>query len=188
MHDFLELFLVNLSNNDVIPSLINAFAAIVSAASSVFSLWIAVNVLKTQRKHNVISLMPIPEITHGDFEDRIIVKILNNGAGPLLIKKFQVFHNEEFRGSVIEFMPDLYEGRNWNNFTHTFNNRTLRAGSELVIIELKEMDGEENFNISRDLVRGYLAPLIIKVEYSDIYGTKMPKYEKDLSWYGRHND
>jgi hypothetical protein len=84
-------------------------------------------------------------------------------------------------------MPDLPNDRAWTDFTDEIRDRTLAPGSELVLLELTEYEGEEAFTECRDMVRAALSPLTVNVEYTNIYNTVMPPRQKALSWFGRHN-
>lgn len=89
--------------------------------------------------------------------------------------------------SLLDWMPELPDDHGWTNFSDDLSGRTLSPGSEIVLLELTEYEGEEDFAKYRDLVRPALAPLTVNVEFTDIYNTVMPPTKKRLSWFGRHS-
>lgn len=88
--------------------------------------------------------------------------------------------------SLIEWMPELPQGRPWNTFTHALHRRTIQAGAEIILLELTEHKNEVNFSVSRDRVRAALAKLTVNVEYTDVYDAVMRPCQKKLSWFGRN--
>jgi hypothetical protein len=171
----------------------NAFGALASAAAaflallvSAISVGISVWAVKSQRKHNELSVRPLAEITVGDYEHSLRVKLRNHGTGPMIVTAVTVSDGAHSKPTVLGWMPDLPSERPWTNFTDEVRDRTLAPGSELVLLELTEYDEEEGFAACRDLVRAALAPLTVNVEYTDIYNNVMPPRRKDLSWFGRH--
>ena len=170
----------------------NAFAAISSAVVallafvvSVVSVVVALRALRHQQTHNILSVSPIPEVTVADYENSLRVKLRNNGTGPLIVDTVAVRNGSEERESLIAWMPTLPGGRPWSNFCGVLTNRSLQPGSEVVLVELTRSPGEEGFAACRELVRQALAPLSVRVSYTDVYKSRFPSYSKDLSWFGR---
>ncbi|MCC8627475.1 hypothetical protein [Xanthomonas vesicatoria] len=170
----------------------NAMAAIASAAMaalalfvSVFSLGVALWAAHLQRRHNKLSVTPIPEVTVADFEDALRVKLRNHGSGPLLIKSLRVVGYNGGHEKLVDALPSL-PGRDWTNFSGKVDGRALLPGSEIVLLELAEDDGEIGFGTSRNLARKALALAEITVSYSDIYGSRFDVYKRSLEWFGRH--
>ncbi|MEW8288603.1 MAG: hypothetical protein AB2697_21685 [Candidatus Thiodiazotropha endolucinida] len=175
------------------PSAANAFGALASAAAaflalavSIIAAYISIWAVRSQREHNELSVRPLVEVTVADYEDSLRVKLCNNGTGPMIITKIEVLNGSSAKHSIIEWMPDLPEGRFWTSFSGDIRARSLRPGCEIALLELTEAEEEKAFARSRSEVRKALAPLIVKVEYTDIYNKLMPIRIKDLSWFGRH--
>ena len=182
--------LVNLLRAD--PNAANAFGALASAAAAILALfisaisvWISIWSARTQRKHNQLSVRPLAEVAVADYENSISVKLRNNGTGPMIITAVTVSDAKYTKDCLVEWMPDLPGGRPWNNFTHTLRHRTLQSGAVIVLLELTENEDARSFPMCRDLARKALAPLTIKVEYTDIYESVMNPCSKSLSWFGR---
>ena len=183
--------LISLLESD--PNAANAFGALASAAAAFLALifsTIAVSIsiwaVLSQRKHNVLSVRPLAEVTVADFENSLCVRLCNNGTGPMIVTKVVVSNGSNAKPCIIEWMPKLPKGRPWTNFTDDLRDRTLRPGSEIVLIELAKCEKEQDFAQCRDKVRAALSPLTVSVEYTDIYNEAMPIRVKDLSWFGRH--
>lgn len=177
------------------PNVANAFGAIASAAAaflalvvSAFAVGISVWAVRSQRKHNELSVRPLAEVTVADYENSLRVKLRNNGVGPMIVKEVTVCDGQITKSSVVEWMPALPTGRPWTTFSHALKDRTLQPASEIILLELTTYEGEQGFAQCRDLVRSTLAKLTVNVEYTDIYNKAMPIRSKSLSWFGRHND
>lgn len=159
-------------------------ALIVSAVSVGISLWAA----QSQRRHNELSVRPLAEITVADYETSLRVKLRNHGTGPMIVTAIVVSDGSSTRPTILAWMPELANDRHWNNFAGEIHDRTLAPGGELVLLELTEDEGEVDFAQYRDPVRAALAPLVVNVEYTNIYNSIMPPRRKPLSWFGRHGD
>ena len=156
----------------------SAFVALCAMITSIIA-------LAMQRKHNRLSVQPIPEITVADYEDSIRLRLRNNGTGPLLIKLISVTDGNITKPKLVSWMPTL-NGRAWNHFSTDLVGRSLQPGKFIPLIELTAHEGEQGFNTHRDNCRRVLQNLTVKVEYSDIYQSKFPCYEKKLTWFGRN--
>lgn len=172
----------------------NAFSALASAAAaflalvvSGISVGISVWAAQSQRKHNELSVRPLAEITVGDYEDSLRVKLRNHGIGPMIVTAITVSDGVNAKPTLLEWMPGLPGSRPWTNFTDEVRDRTLAPGSEMILLELTEYKGEVGFADCRNMVRKALAPLTVNVEYTNIYNTVMPPRRKALSWFGRHH-
>ena len=175
-------------NQDVasaVAALTSAAAAVIALLISLIAVLVAWRTASQQRKHNKLSVRPIPEITVADYEDSLRVKLRNHGAGPLLINSFSAVFQGSSCKSLIDCMPDL-NGRHWTNFSGTIDGRTLLPGKEIVLVELTAEPKEVNFSTPRDLARLALSETQIFVSYSDIYESEFPQYTKSLSWFRRN--
>lgn len=171
----------------------NAFGALASAAAALLALLVsAISVgisvwgVKTQRRHNELSVRPLAEVTFSDYEDRLRIKLRNNGIGPMIVTAITVLDGVSAKPSILDWMPEyLPHGRDWDDFVDDIRGRTLAPGGEIVLLELAEAEGEVGFAASRDIVREALAPLSVNVEYTNVYGTVMQPKRRDLDWFGR---
>jgi hypothetical protein len=168
------------------PNLANAFAALVSAAMAFLAVCISIWAVRTQQRHNELSVRPLAEILVADYEDCLRVKLCNNGIGPMIITNLKVSDGASEKTNLIDWMPELPADRPWNNFAGDIRDRSLAPGSEIVLIELSQHDGEMSFAKCRDLVRSALSRLAVSVEYTNIYNTAITPKCKKLTWFGRH--
>ncbi len=175
------------------PDWANAIAAIASAmvallafVVSAISLYVAHATLKHQRRHNVLSVTPIPHVSVGDYENRITVKIRNDGTGPLIVKRVSVGDGNQVENALIDWMPALPDGMYWTTFVGEMSNRSIAQGREVTLLELEGDASDPIFASVRDVVRVSLAPLTVHVEYTDVYQSPLQPCQKELSWFGRH--
>jgi hypothetical protein len=176
------------------PEVANAAAAIGSAVAasmafilSLISLCISLAALRHQRKHNQLSVRPLAYIMVGDYEDRVFVKLTNNGTGPMIIKSIRVINAPNPSEPLISAMPRLQPNVYWTNFVEDFASRSVRPGGEIVLVDLssESSESEDQFALSRDQVREALGELEVHVEYTDIYGSPLPIATRRLEFFRR---
>lgn len=175
------------------PNTANALGAIASAVLalfalvvSIFSVYVSLRALRIQRRHNILSVSPLPEITVADYENSLRLRIRNNGTGPLIILSVSFIDGIESADNIMDWMPRLPDSRPWNTFSHSLINRTLVSGQDINLLELTEHNGELGFAALRDATRLSLSTLKVEVNYTDIYKTKFAVCEKRLDWFGRN--
>jgi hypothetical protein len=170
---------------NVLAAAASAVAAFLSAVVAGFAFWVARSTLKHQRKHNVLSLRPIAEVTVGDWETKLRVTLKNNGAGPLVVTRLVAGNGGEVRASLLDWMPDLPEGVYWSNFAGNIDGRSLSPDRAIVLLELDGDATDRTFAVFRDHARAALHPLTLNVEYTDVYDSCLHPYRKSLEWFGR---
>jgi len=181
----IDLLERNLNLTSAISAVASAVAAVIAVLVSISAVCISAKSAKQQRVHNELSVIPIPEVTVGDYENSLRVKFRNHGAGPLRVKSLiAVFMGKECK-TLVGCMPDLKD-RHWTNFSGIVDGRTLLPGDEIVLIELTAEQGEVDFSVSRESARHSLSQVEVFVNYSDIYGSEFERYKKSLSWFGRN--
>lgn len=186
MDELLALLKMDVNAANALGAIASAVAAFLALCVSAFSVGISLRALSIQRKHNELSVRPLAEVTVADYEDSIRVKVRNNGSGPMIITRLTVSNGTSAQETLIEWMPDLPNGRHWSNFSSVLCNRSLLPGAEIILLELTQYEGEKGYARCRDIVRAKLAPLTVNVECTDIYGNILRPHQKDLSWFGRH--
>lgn len=136
---------------------------------------------------------PLLHIGYFDGESKIRIFIKNKGSGPLIITNYFLLNTTDNThvNSIFEILPPLEIS--YNNYSANLNNYVLSADEEmeLLSIELTEEDLCEEeiikiFDTGKERIRAIISKYKIIVEYNDVYGNKMPKYEKSLEWFGRH--
>jgi hypothetical protein len=143
----------------------DVMVAIAAGAISLIALGVALWTALLQRQHNRLSVRPLAQILVRDLRGHIRVKLYNNGTGAL-----------------ISAMPD---GGEWGFFVGNVDGRSIRPGASINLLDLKyDESSKPELEFSRQ-VRTALQHLTVSVKYGDIYGKKMPVYEKALDWFGR---
>ena len=187
MDALITLLMSNTNAANAFGALASAAAALLGLVVSAIAVGISIWAVRSQRTHNELSVRPLAEVTVADYENSLRVKLCNNGTGPMIVTNVAVSDGSSgAKPCIVEWMPKLPNKRPWTTFSNDLRDRTIQAGSEIVLIELIQYEGERNFSRLRDKVRAALAPLTVSVEYTDIYSKAMPIRVKDLSWFGRH--
>ena len=177
------------------PDITNAIATVASAILAALACFIAVISLLVSRKtllhqqeHNRLSVRPIPSIVVGDYENRLFVKIVNNGVGPLLIKKIRTLGSSDPELALIFHMPALLPKVLWTNFVEDTFGRTVLPGFDLVILDFDSCSSgsDDLYSLSRDQVRTTLAKLSVELEFTDIYNSDFANVSRNLNWFHRH--
>ncbi|MBU1690732.1 MAG: hypothetical protein KKD65_08335 [Gammaproteobacteria bacterium] len=186
MNELLAFLAKEANLTNALATVASAIIALAAFIISVVSLFVARATLKNQHSHNVLSVKPIPMVSVADYEDRLTVKILNNGSGPLIIKNVNVKKQSQARESLIAWMPSLPDGIYWATFVGPIENHSLLPGNEIKLLELTGDHSDSTFEKFRDESRAALCLLTVVVEYTDVYGSAFPEQEKSLSWFGRN--
>jgi hypothetical protein len=187
MNALITLLITDTNAANAFGALASATAALLGLVVSAIAVGISILAVRSQRIHNELSVRPLAEVTVADYENSLRVKLCNNGTGPMIVTNVTVSDGSSgSKPCIVEWMPELSNRRSWTTFSNELRDRTLQAGSEIVLLELTQNKGERNFVRHRDKVRAALAPLTVCVEYTDIYNKAMPARVKDLSWFGRH--
>jgi hypothetical protein len=185
MHD---LFGFLRANHDLVA----AISAVAALFVSTVSILLAIFNMTTQRTHNRKSLMPIAHVRLGDYENRIFVRLHNDGIGPMIIDSFVVATNRrgkgKKRGSFLDFMPDLPPGVLWTTFVTDLSGWSLSADKDITLLLLEGDPSNQAFVAARQSVRQALAELKVTIKYRDIYGHKMPTATRDLEWFASNAD
>jgi hypothetical protein len=185
MHDLISF----LSQND---KLVTSWTAIAALFVSFISIVIAVVNMGMQRAHNRKSVLPIANLSFGDYETAIFVRLQNVGVGPMIVESLVVAKrdkNDESTGkAIIDFMPELPSGHNWSHFVHDIDGRAISAKDHITLILLRGDPNDDVFVAIRRDVRRALSNLSVTVEYKNVYSERMPSASRHLGWFGRHVD
>lgn len=170
------------------PEAVSAFAAMVSAIAATISVIVTAITLRNQRRHNLKSVTPIAYINPINYENLIVVEILNSGTGPLIITQFEAKDKKGCsKDSLIDLMPDLPNGVYWDKFFKNLKNFSIIPSQSLTLLKFSGNIEDTNFCKVRDDIRKRLSELEITLTYRDIYGREMPKEHKDLKWFTCHS-
>jgi hypothetical protein len=171
--------------------LVTAITAVAALFVSAVSIILATFNMTTQRTHNRKSLMPIAHVRLGDYENRIFVRLFNDGIGPMIIDSIVVSKPRgkgKRHGTFIDYMPALPPGILWTTFVTDLSGWALSADKDLTLLLLEGDPTDETFVAARQAVRQALSELKIAIRYRDIYGSKMPAATRDMDWFASNVD
>ena len=149
---------------------------------SLISLLVAGLTLWFQRKHNHLSLRPIAQISRGDYEDQIFVKIKNYGMGPLIVESFKACVDDTKYDKLIDLLSSVTQDFTWNTFTDNINGRVLSPNKEFVLIQGTFSESDDSI---RESIRERLSMTTLTLTYKNIYNQKQPAITERLVWFAR---
>jgi hypothetical protein len=167
------------------PEIVTAWAAVAAISISLVSIILTVVTIAMQRAHNRKSVLPIGRITVGDYENRISVKLGNDGVGPMIIQDVVVTEKGRTGSALIDFMPTVPDSHTWTTFVRDISDRAIPPQKEITLILLEGDPDDKGFIRVRQAVRKALSALVIAVEYRSIYDEQMPTTRRSLEWFGR---
>lgn len=185
--DVFDFFIAKPEVANAVAAMSSTILAGVAVFLSLISLCVSFLTLRHQREHNRLSVRPLAYITIGDYENQLYVKLRNNGTGPMVVKFITVIGAPDQSQPLVSAMPQLHPEVNWTNFVEDCSGRSVPVGGELVLLDLSSECSslQDQFSLSRDRVRLALGKLKVCVEYTDIYGTKLPASNRDLQFFHR---
>ena len=161
---------------DDTSNLLTAVAAIGSVITSSLAFWLSRKQLKMHENHNRLSVTPhLDGMVHIDEDDCIYrYSITNNGIGPAIIKRSQIYVNGQYSGSTEHLenaLPQAINGIQSEDFGHEHrgDNAFIPAGDTIPLITINC----SRLNISPSQIRQQLADrATLVLEYESIYGDK----------------
>jgi hypothetical protein len=174
-----------------------ATVAFLSLLVAVQAFRVAQNTARAQHEHNQLSVRPLVNITFGDYENDLFVRLVNNGTGPMVIESMTVIGAANPSEPLINAMPDLPRNDlvTWTHYIASdTTGRSIRAGGgQLGLLRLGRDNRKEAlalrdlFALSRDTIRAALGPLRLRVEYTDIYGKRFVT-ERSFDYFLRNKE
>ncbi|MGQ3042864.1 MAG: hypothetical protein ACT6R7_13030 [Brevundimonas aurantiaca] len=159
-----------------------SFAALLGAIISVL---LTRSSVRSQDKHNRLSLRPLPRIAVGDYVNRLHVKVVNDGPGPMIIEAVRVSDGTTTTDNVLAFMSEISEKIVWEDFVVEATGRSIRSNDEMILIALNGEPTDPIFVTAHNSVRNILATLTVEVEFTDVYGSKFEVCKRVLTWFAR---
>ena len=181
MKQIIELLNSNSTLTTALTAIAALFVSFLSIVLTTVSLWM-------QRTHNRKSILPIGYIAVGDYEDDIFVRLRNDGNGPLIVENMTVFptgKQDEYKSSIIAFMPDLPGDHPWTTFVSNIKGTAISPEGHITLIELKGSPDEKDFEAAKEIVRRELCLLSVTVTYRNVYNDRMPLISRRLDWFQR---
>lgn len=185
MNDLFDLISNNVNSANAFAAVASAAAAALAFMTSLVSLGLSLSIFKHQRKHDELSLRPLPQVTVADYQHKLTVTLRNNGVGPMIVTRLVAGNGSEVRDQIMAWMPDLPDELAWTNFSGNVDRRSIAPGGSIVLLHLEGDDEDPEFAVWRDRTRAALKPLTVNVEYTNIYDTVLPPVQKSLNWFGR---
>lgn len=181
MKQIIELLNSNSALTTAWTAIAALFVSFLSIVLTTLSLWM-------QRTHDRKSVLPIGNFVIGDYEHDVLVRLRNDGNGPLIIENVTVFNTEkpsDSKSSIIDFMPDLPGKCMWETFVGDITGHVLSPQNELTLIELKGDPAHKVFQAAKKIVRQALSTLSVEITYRNIYDDRIPKITRRLDWFSR---
>ena len=172
-------------SHEAIAAYAGVFTSVCALIVSVCSIWVAMEAMRLQREHNYKSFAPIPWIGLADHENRLSIKISNNGVGPLIIDRIEVSDGKTSKPNVIDWLSNV--PTDWSDFKAELRKRSIGSGQSLTLLEWQS-DSSTSDDKIRDLCRSILMNLTIIMYWRDIYDRPHPPSERNLEWFGRNLD
>ena len=173
------------------PEVASAVAALASAVAvilSILSIFVSIRMLSHQRRHDILSVVPLPDITCADYENRVGVKLNNYGPGSMIVKRIWAEGAGEPSESLIEKMPGLVSNQLWTHFIGPVRGaRAVAPGEGVVLLQFDGDPANPEYVFARDMVRRALKGLTVHVEFTDVYGSRFRPATRALDWFGRES-
>ena len=165
------------------PDSANAVIALVAVLVATLSIIVSWRALRHQVRHNKLSARPIPFLSLSNFQNQLRVRIVNDGIGPLIVKRVTISDGSRSEADVIAWMPRPPAGIAWSTYTRRLEDRSILPGTHLTLLQLDGDLSDAAFVDFRDECRRVLQTLEGVIEYTDIYGDAFPPYARKLDWF-----
>ncbi len=166
-----------------------AIVAVLALITSVGGLLVAFKTSRDQQIHNIKMIKPILHVDQWDYENNLKVDLRNNGIGPAVVNKLYVKHkNGKVKNALYYFLPDRLPGNmNYKEYWTGYENFVVKPDTicDLIVIPV-DIKSEKQIK-EREKLRKKIGKLTVVIEYSDINGNRMPKYEREL-WVFQRTD
>jgi hypothetical protein len=158
--------------------------SLITAGGAIFAAWVAWNAVKDQIDSTV---RPLANIIVGDYDNHVFVAVVNNGAGPMIVKSIMISNSPQpLNIALSEALP---KGIHWRHITTDGAGRSVPAGGKLVLVDLHSSiytgAYAGKFAAERDLVRRALGNITVRVKYTDMYNKNQSAAERKLDLFHR---
>lgn len=160
---------------------------------SILAILISLFALFQKRSQFKNQIMPLAEISIGDYEEEIYVRIQNNGHGTMRVKGFEAISKDLTKSNLIDHLNlELPYGLEWENFVEQFEGRNLRVGESLDAIRILGLtdyptkDHVDIYKSYKQEMREILSRIKIVVNYSDINNRNSYSESRKLDFFSRN--
>jgi hypothetical protein len=157
-------------------------AAIASAVIAFCALFFSMFVAQIQRKHNWLSVRPIPRINSLGACDAIGLNITNVGCGPLILSDVSFEKNGATEKNIrplyhqnLQYMPPTMAG-------HGFDGSAVTPNSNLNILMIGSNVPDARLPAEITRIKSELQGVVIKIRYTDIYKQKFDLFTHQLTF------
>jgi hypothetical protein len=143
--------------------------AVCALLVSITSILIGYLSLKSQQKHNRLSVKPIGKISFITFEDSIEIRIRNDGTGPMLVSNIKVYENQSnIKNNLRDALPILQRKNSWTEI-NMGSQFTIGAGEQKTLLRISADRKTREFRDYLSQALAALQKLTVELEYRDIY-------------------
>ena len=183
MGDLIRALAENPDGANAVATAANAVIALAALLVATVSIFVSWRALRHQVRHNKLSARPIPFLSLSNFQNRLRVRILNDGIGPLIVRRVAFSDGKRTEKDVIEWMPEPPPGIIWSLYTRRLENRSILPGTSVTLLELEGDVSNQSFAEFRDKCRRVLQKLSGTIEYTDVYGDDFAPYRRDMDFF-----
>jgi len=153
--------------------------AVIAVLISFISIGLTVWTIFMQRKHNRLSVKPIPEILLSQIEG-VKIELKNLGIGPLICKELITKdESDNIKYHIKDFLPSELSSFEGRIFTNRWNFTLLPSESVTLFSITKIQDDEKDL----EKVKKALGNLRLELKYTCMYNKTQPIYMKSLKWF-----
>ena len=155
---------------------IELIVAGIAVAMSLVSLW-------RQRSHDKLTYKPIPVINKYNYNDRVLIRLWNKGAGPLFIKSLVI----ENKDSLIALMPAETRKLTFVEYIDSLPDRVISPGENINLLEFKVREDDKRYSTEKytevlKIIKQTLNKKIIYLVYTNIYKDVMKLESQPLDF------
>jgi hypothetical protein len=166
-------------NADTIIALCALLVSVVSILLGYFS-------LKSQQKHDRLSVKPIGKISYITSANSAEIEIRNDGTGPMLVSNIKVYENKVIlKSNLRDVLPILQTKDDWINMGTQF---TIGAGDQKTLLKIFADPQPPGFEEYLQQVFAALEKITLEVEYFDIYDQYIGTLKREVFQRPRESD
>ncbi|WCT14439.1 hypothetical protein [Mucilaginibacter jinjuensis] len=139
--------------------------------------------LLIQRSHNKKTVRPIGQIDLGDFDHTMYIHFVNNGIGPLIIRKITFEKGDKIYTDIVHCLS--LDPKAYNHISINPEVSKAVLPEKVFVIADLEYDKRKHLADFKNKLRTELSQLTIEVIYEDVYGQEY-SCQRNLKWFTRH--
>ena len=148
--------------------------AILAVFVAACALGVSFQQLNMQRRHNRLSVKPVPSIETINLVQKVSISLRNIGPGPCFISGFKVVKDDKSFRSVFAALPKRPESVKWDRYTPA-GDFVIAAGESALLVSYTNRWRSEESGPFLDEVKAALNGLVISFSYTDVYGSEFER-------------